>query len=43
MGDVLDTCPECGTKLHQGEHQFKDGKYVVKYCKRCGFRREKPL
>ena len=35
-------CPDCGAKLHEGEHRFKDGEYAVKYCKQCGFRKEVP-
>lgn len=36
------TCPECGSELHEGEHHFADGPFLVKYCKNCGFRSEKP-
>jgi len=36
-------CPDCGAKLHDGQHKFEDGMYLVVYCKECGFRREEPL
>lgn len=35
-------CPECGSILHEGQHKFDDGFYLIKYCKNCGFREEKP-
>jgi len=38
-----DICPECGKPLHQGQHKFEDGIYVVAYCKHCGYREEEPL
>jgi len=38
----LENCPECGSKLHEGEHKYSDGAYKVSYCKKCGFRSEKP-
>lgn len=40
---VGDSCPDCGSKLHKGQHKFSDGFYFVVYCKECGFREEKPL
>jgi hypothetical protein len=36
-------CPECKEKLHEGQHKFSDGFYMVKYCKKCGYRSEKPV
>ena len=39
---ISDKCPNCNTKLHEGQHKFSDGYYKVKYCKNCGFREEKP-
>ena len=39
---IKDVCPDCGSKLHEGQHKFTDGLYLVKYCKECGFRDEKP-
>ncbi len=35
-------CPECKEKLHQGDHKFSDGEYQISYCKKCGFRSERP-
>ena len=35
-------CPECGNKLHEGQHKFIDGNYKVLYCKNCGYRNEIP-
>lgn len=35
-------CPECGHELHEGQHEFRDGFYMVKYCKNCGFKEEEP-
>ncbi len=39
----MEDCPDCGAKLHKGQHKFSDGLYYVSYCKKCGFRDEKPL
>jgi predicted RNA-binding Zn-ribbon protein involved in translation (DUF1610 family) len=39
---LKDNCPDCGSKLHKGQHRFSDGLYYVVYCKECGFREEKP-
>ena len=39
---IKDNCPDCGSKLHKGQHKFSDGYYEVIYCKECGFRSEKP-
>jgi len=39
----MEDCPDCGFKLHKGQHKFNDGLYSVCYCKKCGFREEKPL
>ena len=39
---LYEKCPDCGAKLHIGQHKFKDGYYYVAYCKKCGFREEKP-
>ncbi len=41
--DVGKDCPDCGSKLHIGQHKFEDGMYFVEYCKSCGYRLEKPL
>ncbi|MBS3140220.1 zf-TFIIB domain-containing protein [Candidatus Woesearchaeota archaeon] len=40
---MLTHCPECQSKLHEGQHKFPDGIFVVKYCKNCGFREERAL
>jgi predicted nucleic-acid-binding Zn-ribbon protein len=40
--DNLEKCPECGNHLHEGEHKYPDGEYKIKYCKKCGFRSERP-
>ena len=37
-----ENCPECKEKLHLGEHKFSDGVYKIRYCKKCGYRQEKP-
>lgn len=39
---MLTHCPDCKQKLHEGQHKYADGLYNVKYCKKCGFREEKP-
>ncbi|HLC88806.1 MAG TPA: zf-TFIIB domain-containing protein [Candidatus Nanoarchaeia archaeon] len=36
-------CPECGQKLHTGQHKFNDGLYEISYCKKCGYRKEEPI
>lgn len=40
---MLTHCPECKGSLHVGQHKFADGMYDVQYCKKCGFKTEKPL
>lgn len=35
-------CPDCKKQLHKGQHKFSDGMYLVKYCKACGYRSERP-
>jgi len=35
-------CPNCKAKLHFGEHKYSDGRYKIYYCKKCGYRSEKP-
>ena len=42
MRKIGDNCPDCGNKLHKGQHKFSDGYYEVIYCKECGFRQEVP-
>ena len=37
-----ENCPECNEKLHHGEHKFSDGVYEIRYCKKSGYRQEKP-
>ena len=39
----LENCPDCGSKLHIGQHRFNDGLYMVYSCKECGFKEEEPL
>ena len=39
---VLINCPECHHKLHEGQHTFADGIFLVKYCKKCGLKEERP-
>ncbi len=41
MRKEIHNCPECGDQLHEGQHKFDDGLFLVKYCKKCGFRAEK--
>ncbi len=33
-------CPDCGSKLHIGQHKFADGMFEVYYCKNCGYKKE---
>jgi uncharacterized protein YbaR (Trm112 family) len=40
---MIENCPECKNKLHEGQHKFADGMFYVQYCKKCGFRKESPL
>jgi len=40
---MITDCPECGKKLHDGQHKFADGVFAVQYCKGCGFRKETPV
>ncbi len=40
---MITDCPDCGKTLHNGQHKFADGMFSVQYCKKCGFRKEKPL
>ena len=35
-------CPDCEKRLKEGQHRYADGVYLVKYCKKCGFRDEHP-
>ena len=41
--DFKGICPDCGEKLHEGQHKFADGMYYVSSCKECGFKNETPL
>ncbi|MBS3120893.1 hypothetical protein J4420_04205 [Candidatus Woesearchaeota archaeon] len=34
---------ECQRKLHEGQHKYPDGMFLVQYCKNCGFRKEVPM
>mgnify|MGYP006929366754 CR=1 FL=1 len=43
VDDAGEPCPDCQAKLHVGQERFSDGLYMVEYCKKCGFRVEKPL
>ena len=43
LDDIGKDCPDCGSKLHVGQHKFEDGLYFVEYCRKCGYRSEKPL
>ncbi|HIH15544.1 MAG TPA: hypothetical protein HA360_05950 [Nanoarchaeota archaeon] len=40
---MLTHCPECKGPLHVGQGKFPDGLYSLQYCKKCGFKTEKPL
>ena len=40
---MLNNCPECHKQLHEGQHKYVDGLFLVKYCKNCGFRKEIPI
>ncbi len=37
---MLTHCPDCKGQLHEGQHKYADGLFVVQYCKNCGFRKE---
>ncbi len=37
---MLTKCPDCKKPLHEGQHKYPDGIFLVKYCKDCGFRSE---
>lgn len=43
INDMGKLCPDCKSKLHIGQERFKDGLFLVEYCKNCGFRLEKPF
>ena len=34
MKKEIHNCPECGDQLHEGQHKFDDGLFLVKYCKK---------
>ncbi len=40
---MIEKCPECHQKLHEGQHKYADGMFHVQYCKKCGFRKENPI
>ncbi|MEK6901941.1 MAG: hypothetical protein AABX37_06360 [Nanoarchaeota archaeon] len=40
---MIQNCPECQQRLHEGQHKFSDGMFLVQYCKKCGFKKEVPF
>lgn len=43
MRKMRKQCPECHKTLHEGQHKFADGMFMVHYCKSCGYREEKGI